>query len=63
VDLTIEHIWIECTIAKAIWTELKDILEFIRGRRFIHAILLRTKNSLIIFIAFSPGCNGPEDRR
>jgi hypothetical protein len=63
VDLTIEHIWMDCSVAKAVWTELKDILQYLGGRRFIHVIPPRTRDSLIVFMAFSPGCKGLEDRR
>jgi hypothetical protein len=63
VDLTIKHVWLECTVAKAVWEELKSILNSLgdegRGTRLLPPKMV---DELVVFMAFSP-YKGPEDRR
>jgi len=48
---TIYHIWIECSVAEAVWQEMKDIWEYLSTTK---AVLPHTVPELIAYMALCP---------
>jgi hypothetical protein len=64
IDLTVEHIWMEYIVAKAVWQELMEILKYFGMERWCMTIVpSRNRHSMMVFMAFSPGYEGAKDRR
>jgi hypothetical protein len=61
--LTVKHVWLECSVSSAVWTEIKILLLRLdssdKGARLI---LPQNVNEIIAFMTFSLH-KGPENRR
>ena len=60
-DLSIHHVWIECTVAGAVWREAAQIWRNLRSRREFRPP--RSQNEMVALTAFSPNLTRAEGRR